>query len=54
MEVLLLTIPISLFLAGTFVFLFMWCVNKKQFQDLESKKYIIFSKSKGKNYESRK
>jgi cbb3-type cytochrome oxidase maturation protein len=47
MEVLLLTIPISLCLAGLFLGLFIWSVNSGQMDELESKKNIIFNKPKG-------
>ena len=46
MEVLLLTIPISLLLAAFFFKLFVWSVKNGQYDDLETQKNIIFNKAK--------
>ena len=54
MEALIITIPISLLLAGLFLGLFVWCVKSGQMDELETKKNIIFNKIKGKYNESRK
>ncbi|MBT6325769.1 MAG: cbb3-type cytochrome oxidase assembly protein CcoS [Bdellovibrionales bacterium] len=54
MSVLYITIPISLLLVGVFIWLFVWSVNSGQMDKLESKKNIIFNKSKGKNNGIRK
>lgn len=48
MEALIITIPLSLGLAGLFLWLFIWCVRNGQMEKIESKKNIIFNKSKGK------
>jgi len=53
MSVLYITIPISLLLAGIFLWLFVWSVNSGQMDHLESKKNIIFNKTKGKTNEHR-